>query len=430
MDAVATAVALSLFPSLDYRSVSAGPYVYTQGRAPVLADGVPEFNSRGLELHTRRVWWTEDQLVDQSERGSFSESRLRLTQDASGAVHIDALELESRLLELRIRPEMGDQFSMGLFGGHYNQVLLAKDSGRAQLLVYSPQTLTLLGLSKSDMGTDAMRYYAEVGTGLGGDLIVRAAGPVSLHLRAEAEGTARRRRERTTVDYTVRGGGNELHHSTRQELTLEAEAGLGWKQDRRLWMVDVWGQHVTQWEPWDEGGADGMDRQYMAVGAKLTGRFYKESDPGPEFSDIELQEMLETIQRQRDEEDAAPPPPPPPAEPEPQPMLPQEVHWSELEFLDQPMPVWPAGTPDDFECEVQVFIDTTGVPFLVEPTVCPSPLVEVSVDAAEQWRVTPVADAEDTISARFRYTLTTAEVEIEALAPMEDTGAPATEQSE
>lgn len=414
MDGIATAVALSLFPSLDYRSLEAGPYTYEQGRAPLLVDGIPSAGNVGLELMTRRVRGTPDQLVDMSDRASIGETRLRLAQNTDGSVRVDWFEMESAFLSLRVRPDLGDQFDLGMFAGQHNQVFYARDGGRGQFMIYSPQTLTLLGLSKSDMGSERLKYYAEVGTGLGLDGLVRVAGPFTLQARAEIEATARRRRERTEVDYAVRGGGSTLHHSTRQEVVAEAEVGVGFKNDRRAYAVVAWGQHVTQWEPWDEGGQDGLDRQYFAAGAKLTGRFYKNESPqrGPDIREMELEELLEAIRAQEDSgEDTGPTAPAP--EPEPELILPMEVHWSEVSFIDQPMPTWPAGTPDEFECGVQLYVDPTGVPFLVEAEDCPTPLIESSVTAAELWRIAPVLKEGETVSARFVYTLTTDEVEVE-----------------
>lgn len=426
MDGIATAVALSLFPSLDYRSLEAGPYTFEQDSAPLLVDGLPSAGNNGLELMTRRVRGTPDQLVDMSDRGSIGETRLRLVQNNDGSVRVDWFEMESALLSLRVRPELGDQFDIGMFAGQHNQTLFVRDGGRGQFMIYSPQTLTLLGLSKSDMGTDRLRYYAEAGTGLGLDGFVRVVGPITLQARAEVEASARRRRERTEVDYTVRGGGTTLHHSTRQEVVAEAELGVGFMRDRRAYSLVAWGQHVSQWEPWDEGGQDGIDRQYLAVGARLSGRFYKNESPqrGPDIREMELEELLEAIREQEEaNEEQAPVGPEP--EPEPELILPMEVHWSEVSFIEQAMPVWPAGTPDEFECDVQLYVDPTGVPFLVEAEDCPTPLVESSVTAAELWRIAPILKEGETVSARFVYTLTTDEVEVEAAIDAEAEPAPA-----
>ena len=253
--------------------------------------------TQGLEIMTRRVRGTPDQLVDRSDRGSIGEMRVRLDQNADGTARLDQFELENALLSIRVRPEMGDQIDFGLFAGQHNQTLFVRDGGRGQFMVYSPQTMTLLGLSRSDMGSDNLKYYAEVGSGLGLDGILRVAGPFTLQGRAEIEGTARRRRERTEVDYTVRGGGTTLHHSTRQEVVAEAELGVGYVRDRKAYSLVAWGQHVTQWEPWDEGGQDGLDRAYFAVGAKLSGRFYKDEAPdrGPDIRELELEELLQAI---------------------------------------------------------------------------------------------------------------------------------------
>ena len=413
MDGIATALALSLFPSLDYRSIEAGLYTFEQGRAPLLSEGLPMGGTQGLEIMTRRVRGTPDQLVDRSDRGSIGEMRVRLAQNADGTARLDQFELENALLSIRVRPEMGDQIDFGLFAGQHNQTLFVRDGGRGQFMVYSPQTMTLLGLSRSDMGSDNLKYYAEVGSGLGLDGILRVAGPFTLQGRAEIEGTARRRRERTEVDYTVRGGGTTLHHSTRQEVVAEAELGVGYVRDRKAYSLVAWGQHVTQWEPWDEGGQDGLDRAYFAVGAKLSGRFYKDEAPdrGPDIRELELEELLQAI---RDiDRDVEQEPVEPVSEPESKVILPMEVHWSEVSFVEQVMPVWPAGTPEEFECSVQLYVDPTGVPFLVQAEECPTPLIESSLTAAELWRIAPILQEGETVSARFVYTLTTDEVQVE-----------------
>ena len=413
MDGIATALALSLFPSLDYRSIEAGLYTFEQGRAPLLSEGLPMGGTQGLEIMTRRVRGTPDQLVDRSDRGSIGEMRVRLAQNADGTARLDQFELENALLSIRVRPEMGDQIDFGLFAGQHNQTLFVRDGGRGQFMVYSPQTMTLLGLSRSDMGSDNLKYYAEVGSGLGLDGILRVAGPFTLQGRAEIEGTARRRRERTEVDYTVRGGGTTLHHSTRQEVVAEAELGVGYVRDRKAYSLVAWGQHVTQWEPWDEGGQDGLDRAYFAVGAKLSGRFYKDQAPdrGPDIRELELEELLQAI---RDiDRDVELEPVEPVSEPESKVILPMEVHWSEVSFAEQVMPVWPAGTPEEFECSVQLYVDPTGVPFLVQAEECPTPLIESSLTAAELWRIAPILKEGETVSARFVYTLTTDEVQVE-----------------
>jgi hypothetical protein len=413
LDGIATALALSLFPSLDYRSIEAGLYTFEQGRAPLLSEGLPMGGTQGLEIMTRRVRGTPDQLVDRSDRGSIGEMRVRLAQNADGTARLDQFELENALLSIRVRPEMGDQIDFGLFAGQHNQTLFVRDGGRGQFMVYSPQTMTLLGLSRSDMGSDNLKYYAEVGSGLGLDGILRVAGPFTLQGRAEIEGTARRRRERTEVDYTVRGGGTTLHHSTRQEVVAEAELGVGYVRDRKAYSLVAWGQHVTQWEPWDEGGQDGLDRAYFAVGAKLSGRFYKDEAPdrGPDIRELELEELLQAI---RDiDRDVEQEPVEPVSEPESKVILPMEVHWSEVSFVEQVMPVWPAGTPEEFECSVQLYVDPTGVPFLVQAEECPTPLIESSLTAAELWRIAPILQEGETVSARFVYTLTTDEVQVE-----------------
>ena len=126
---------------------------------------------------------------------------------------------------------------------------------------------------------------------------------------------------------------------------------------------------------------------------------------------MELEELLQTIlDMERDMEEEAVEPV---SEPESKVILPMEVHWSEVSFVEQVMPVWPAGTPEEFECSVQLYVDPTGVPFLVQAEECPTPLIESSLTAAELWRIAPILKEGETVSARFVYTLTTDEVQVE-----------------
>lgn len=405
----AAALSLTLFPTSDHREVGVGPYAFDSAAGPQLVDGLPTGNPQGLEIMTRRVFDTEDSLFDEDTSPSGQGMRLRMYRDDAGAIVLDHFQLESLPLNLRVRPDLGDTLDIGLFAGSWDEVWNFGDTGRMQWRVYSPLNLTALGMSKSDMGTEDLRYYASIGTGLGGEILARVAGPVGLQAMAEVEASARRRRDRVDV-----------HHSTRQELTAEAEIGVSILTDKQAWVVGLWGEHITQWEPFDEGGRDGVDRTYFATGARISGRFYKERErslpvPGGlgDGVDTDIDALLEALRREASEEtyddhegDGVESDEPVETAPEESEEVgPLEVHWSELEIQEQVAPLWPADVAEDATCSVRFFVDPLGTPYDVRPEDCPSKLLAPTMEAAWGWRFAPVEEEGETVSAQFVYTL-------------------------
>jgi hypothetical protein len=410
----AAALSLTLFPTSDFREVGVGPYGFETADAPLLVDGLPAGGGAGLELMTRRVFDTEKSLLEDSRTPTGQGMNLRMYRGAAGEIVLDRFELESVPMNIRVRPELGDELDIGLFSGTWNEVWKFGDTGRLNWRIWSPMSVTLLGMSKSDMGTDKLRYYAGVGAGLGGEVLARVAGPIGVQARAQVEGNARRRRDRELT-----------HHTTRQGLELDAELGVTYFTRKTAWVVGAWAEHVTHWEPFDEGGRDGVDRTYWATGARVSGRFYKDREGGldlPEIADPDLEDidaLLDALRRndtkaveeleqdlfegmELDEvpaEEAQ-------AEPQARPAhLPLEVHWSEVALVDQVKPAWPAGTGDEARCSVRFFVDPTGTPYDVRPEDCAAELLPATMEAVWGWRFEPVVEAGDTVSAQFVYTL-------------------------
>jgi len=402
----ATALSLTLFPTSDHREVGVGPYAFDSAAGPQLVDRLPTANPQGLELMTRRVFDTEDSLFEEDTTPTGQGMRLRMYRGADGQVVLDQFQLESLPLNLRIRPDLGDTLDIGLFAGSWDEVWRFGDTGRMQWRVYSPLNLTLLGMSRSDMGTEDLRYYASVGTGLGGEFLARVAGPVGVQGRAEVEGNARRRRDRVDV-----------HHTTRQEVRGELELGLSVITAKQAWVVGLWGEHVSQWEPFDEAGRDGVDRTYFATGARISGRFYKERErslPVPGMPGIgedvgDIDALLEALRREAEEETLEEAPLEEileeVEEEEPVSTGPLEVHWSELEITAQVAPVWPADVAEDASCSVRFFIDPLGTPYDVRPEDCAAELVPATMEAAWGWRFAPVEDDSGTVAAQFVYSV-------------------------
>ena len=406
MDPTTTAAALSLtlFPTSDHREVGVGPYAFQAADGPQLVDGLAGPTPQGLELMTRRVFDTEDSLFDDDTTPTGQGMKLRMYRDSDGGIVLDQFQLESLPLNFRIRPDLGDSLDIGLFAGSWDEVWRFGDTGRMQWRVYSPINVTALGMSKSDMGTEELRYYASIGTGLGGEILARVAGPVGLQARGEVEGNARRRRDRVVT-----------HHTTRQEVRGELELGLTLLTKKQAWVVGLWGEHVSQWEPFDEGGRDGVDRTYYATGARISGRFYKERErslpvPGVGDGDVgDIDALLEALRREAEQESLEEEfdleeTEPEETQPE-EPAGPLEVHWSELEISEQVAPMWPADVADDATCSVRFFIDPLGTPYDVRPEDCPQELVPATMEAAWGWRFAPIEEDGGTVSAQFVYTL-------------------------
>ena len=412
-----TAVFLTLFPTSDHREVGVGPYAFESAQAPLLVDGLPAAVPSGLEIMTRRIYDSEEAMYDDDSWAAGQGMNLRFYRDTDGQVVLDRFELESLALNVRVRPELGDQIDVGLFMGSWERVWRFGDTGRAQWRVYSPMNVTVLGMSKTDMDPeDKLKYYASAGTGIGGEVLGRVAGPVGVQARAEVQANARRRR------------GGDVHFTTRQEVIATAELGVTVIDDTSAWVIGAWGEHITQWEPWDEGGRDGADRGYFAAGARLSGRFYKEREYLPDAGlggagdrgEIDVDALLESIRQDAEREEAVTAagtdPPDKEAEQEEgerQAHMPLEVNWSEVEVLNMVDPAWPQDATDGVSCSMVFFVDTTGVPYDVRPDECATDLRPLVMEAAWGWRFEPIVENGDTVSATFKYTITKGQIKKE-----------------
>lgn len=357
-------VALALLPSLEHRELAVGPYAVDSLATP------------GLEVLTRHVDDTGNQMD------------LRMMRMADGSVQLDRFELESMALTVRVRPNLGDQVAIGLCLGSWDQVWLSHNGARAQARLYSPMTLSGVGFSRTTDDPEVFRYTATAGTGVGGEVLAKVVGPIGVQLKGDVQASALRR------------AGAE-HYTTRQEVAATAEVGLAVLARRQAWILGAWAEMVTQWEPWDLEGRDGVDREYWAAGARLSGRFYD-----PPSLDLPVETRWEEgdfeVDLNRDWEEA----PEPTAPPKPQARGPVEVHWSELVVLTEVVPAWPADAPADALCSVVFEVDATGTPTDVRPDRCEATLLPAVMEAAWAFRFEPLSEGGIPVAARFLYTFT------------------------
>lgn len=400
----ALAAAITLFPTSDHQEFSAGVYGFEAQATAALEDGMGVPAPQGLDLVYRRVFDTERALAGEVSTGTGETTRLRFYRGPDGEVMLDELSFDSLLLSVRSRPVLGDRLDIGLLAGRWDEVWWFGDTGRAQWRVFSPMQVTLLGFANNDMDDDErLKYYLAGGFGLGGEGVVRVAGPVGLQARVDAGGTATNRHRR------------DAPNTTRQELEVNAELSLGWLQERRSWSVGAWATRNVQWDPRDAEGRDGVDRDYFAGGMRLSARVYKEKEV--EATDADFDALLEAIRRAEaergdpdrprlferpqpdapDEDDAEPPPPS-------YDLL--EVHWSELVRVSGDDPVLPEGLAADAICTVRIFIAPTGEAFKVEPVSCPEEMQAAVLSAAASWRFEPVVEGGDTVSVQAVYPFT------------------------
>ena len=405
MDLLTTA-ALTLMPSPDHQELGVGPYAHESGEV-VLAEG-SELSANGMEIVWRR---TKDSLADHT--GTGESARIRLYQDPDRGVVVDHLTLDSMLLSMRVRPELGDEFDLGLLLGTWEEIWRAGDNGRAQWRVFSPVSLTLLGFSNTDQDDDdRMKHYVSAGFGIGGETLARIAGPIGLQTRLDAKARTTNRHRTGDVN------------TTRHETAQNAELGLSWLRAKQAWVLGGWAEHRTQWEPRDLEGRDGVDRQYFAGGVRLSARFYKPPEPelDAEMFDQELAEMLEQLR----ELDEAPETLELELEPEDEPLVTDgetieevlttdaegttttQVHWSEVAIAERIDPEFPAELeegPDTGTCTVRFFVDKTGTPFNIKPEVCESVFLKPTMQAVWQWRFEPLLEDGAPVPVEFLYTV-------------------------
>jgi hypothetical protein len=400
--AATTTALLAMFPSPDHNEIGIGPYSHdvADQALPVEQLFVP---GEGIELMGRRVFDTTQDGIT----GTGENLRLRLYRDSEGVVQLDSLSYDSLLFSVRSRPELGDQFDLGLLFGSWEEVW-AWDTGRSQYRLFAPVTLTLLGFSNTDQDEDSrMKHYISAGGGFGGEVMTRVVGPVGLQARAEGKA-------RTTNRH--RGGDINL---TRHEVRGAAELGLSWLRDRQAWVLGGWVEHISQWENRDEDGASGVDRQYLGAGVRLSARFYK----GTPVTDIEqemvdLDMLLDALQTREEvlqaresaiaeetsgEAEVLVPEVAPHAEAdEGEATL---VHWSELAFVRRVEPIYPKGALGEGRCTVRLFVDDEGQPSDVKAEDCPEPWLRPTMQAVWQWKFTPVEEEGQAIPVQFLYTL-------------------------
>lgn len=253
-----TAEPPAMVAGASHTELSIGPYGHTLAAAPVTGLA-PADLAPGVDLQMRWV----SASIDGDQRAAIgSRDRVRLFRDPAGPIRVDRIEATGVLAQLRVRPDLGDAFelSLGLARAEYAWTL--GDAARAAWRVYSPIALLPIGLSNPADDTERRLHYAmQASGGLGGDVLARVVGPVGVHLRAEAEAGSRRR--------------FSAWSPVRHEVELLAEAGLAIVSTHQVWLVDGWLEHLTLWEPRDTAGRDGVDRQYVAGGVRVSGRFYR-----------------------------------------------------------------------------------------------------------------------------------------------------------
>jgi hypothetical protein len=256
--------AIALFPSLEHQQVSVGAYNHAVDDAPVpIGPDLNLLRLDGLELRYRGFEWIDG--FDSALRSTSG--RLRLYYDSRGVVQLDQLLLDSHAVSIRLRPQLGDQFDLALLGGNWETTWASGDTGRAQYRMFSPANLTLLGFSNTDQDDDdRLKHYFSIGTGAGADVITRVLGPLGFRMSSVGEARTLNRHRADALNYV------------RHETSLELEAGAGLLFENTAWTLDAWGEMTSQWETRDDDGKSGVDRQYMAWGLKLQGRFYTPDD--------------------------------------------------------------------------------------------------------------------------------------------------------
>lgn len=262
---------LLLFPSFEHHRVHVGLYNHQVESPQVRIDTLPVWPANGLEVGWRHFtesdfsFGEEFSLNDDEERsfsGSETPTHARLYLSPEGTVNIDQLSLGTALFGATVRPQLGDVLDLSFLGGKWVSTVAAVDTGRFQLRGLVPSELTLLGFSNTDFDEDRkLKYYISVGSGLGGELIGRIIGPLGVYGRAI--GNAR--------TFNRHQGGTE--NQVRHELHAEAEAGLAILGQRQAFWVSGWGELTSQYETRDEDRKSGVDRQYLAWGLRLNGRF-------------------------------------------------------------------------------------------------------------------------------------------------------------
>jgi hypothetical protein len=233
------------------------------------------------------VTWRHENLWAELAPGSaydqtMGDARVRITGDPDGVMRLDRLELDMVPLSLRVRPQLGDRFDLSLLGGSIDEIWLQRELPRGFWRMYSPTTITLLGLSDTDQDDDdKVKAYVQAGLGLGAEVLTGGIGPLGLHLRADGEARSLNRH---------RGGALKNH--VRHEIVGQIEGGLAWTGPAVGLRLDAWTELITQWETRDADGKSGADRQAWAAGLRLVLRHARTLPPRPgEAIPLEAQEL-------------------------------------------------------------------------------------------------------------------------------------------
>jgi hypothetical protein len=295
-----SALALTLYPSLEHDEIAVGPYLHEVAPEALPVEGFTD-GPGGMELRWRMAGVRHPE--DGDDIAWAKENTLRVWRDGDGVVRLDRFELTAvPLMGFRVRPELGEGFDWTIGSGRREVAWAFGNEAAAQWRVYSPVTLAPIGLSNTDQDDDSkLKYQMSVLGGLGGDVVGRLIGPVGAQLRVE--GSAR----------SARRFANDTSDNVRHEVQGLAEVGLTWFSDRQAWTVGGWVEHLTQWNPRD-GGPRGLDRQYVAGGVRLAARLYAEAEP--DVAPMDLESLFGAIELPSPPDD---PPPAVPAEPPPEP---------------------------------------------------------------------------------------------------------------
>jgi hypothetical protein len=210
----------------------------------------------GVRLHMNSAKWEDGELADLTSSGELD---ARLFVDSNGVLQVDQLRLESSFASVRMRPLLGDAFDLALLGGAWETTWTYISVDDAQIQLYSPTLVTLLGFSNTDADADrALKHYMAVGIGPGVRVTGRVVGSFGLFAHAEALGRSLNRYQK--------GAKNQVRH----EVSAEGSLGVGYFAPRSSVLLGGWAEVVTQWEPRDADGFSGVDRQYGAFGVQLT----------------------------------------------------------------------------------------------------------------------------------------------------------------
>ncbi|MEE2751040.1 MAG: hypothetical protein VX519_06400 [Myxococcota bacterium] len=383
-----------VFEGEDYQDVAVSSY--SQQLDPFAAPS-------GLQIQGQRLIETQNNATSPTgERASLS-----LWRNAAGEVQLDEMEVRSLLFSMRSRPHLGETLDIGLLVGSWDEVLTHGQNKNARWLVYSPIALHLLGLARNDMDADdRLKYYAGGSTGLGGEATLQLIGPAGLHGRGETRLTSKNRWRNNDV--------NTIRH----EIEVAMDLGVSWKHQNRQWILSAWGEKLWRWEPRDDLGRNGVDREHESAGLRLTYRGYKsDSNTDSELDAVlsRLRKSIEPSDPNADLEHLAPNAPIP-LDPNAEALAmvsktatgaaPLLVHWSEPEILKRFLPVLPEGISEqDANCKLRFFIDSEGRPYEIKPEACAPPLLGPAMAAAWQWRLVPFTERGEIHPIQFLYSV-------------------------